>query len=316
MQIISAREISSVMDWDAVLEALYAAHLGPRPVGDSFFLGDSDYGLLSRGVILPGFGAGLKIASMCEANSHAQPPRPVEDAVFVVINEVTRAVQAVLNGPEITRWKTAADSIVAARKLSREDSSVLLVLGAGPVSRSLVDAYLHIRPAISTVLLWNRTPSKLNQTCQELRGRGVHVEIVENLPAAVFRADIISAATSSTLPLIAGRDVKPGTHVDLVGGYRQDMQEADVDLMRKSRIFVDDRSTAYVSGDIYIPLSLGAISEAQIEGDLYDLCQDEGLSRTPGEITVYKNGGGAQFDLVISQLVIRELAERGKASTH
>ncbi|MGE8064594.1 ornithine cyclodeaminase family protein [Pseudomonas sp. NPDC089569] len=308
MRIITSSEINSVMGWDAVLEALYAAHLGPRPTGDSFFLGDANYGLLSRGVILPGFGAGLKIASMCAANSHAQPPRPVEDAAFVVIDESTKAIKAVLDGPAITRWKTAADSIVAARKLSRKDSSVLLVLGAGPVSKSLVDAYLHIRPTISKVLLWNRTPSKLNETCQELRGRGVKVEIVEDLSAAVSEADIISAATSSTIPLIEGRDVKPGTHVDLVGGYREDMQEADIDLISKSRIFVDDRSTSYVSGDIHIPLALGAISEAQIEGDLYDLCQDEGFSRAPGDITVYKNAGGAHFDLVISQFVISQLA--------
>ncbi|MHC8361956.1 ornithine cyclodeaminase family protein [Pseudomonas sp. LS2P72] len=316
MRIISASEINSVMEWDAVLEALYTAHLGPRPIGDSFFLGDADYGLLSRGVILPGFGAGLKIASMCPVNSRARPPRPVEDAAFVVIDETTKAIQAVLDGPEITRWKTAADSIVAARKLSRKDSGVLLVLGAGPVSKSLVDAYLHIRPAISKVLLWNRTPSKLTLTCQELRGRGVPVEIVEDLSAAVGEADIISAATSSTIPLIEGRNVKPGTHVDLVGGYRQDMQEADTDLMRRSRIFVDDRSTAYVSGDIHIPLTLGAISETQIEGDLYDICQDEGFSRAPSDITVYKNAGGAHFDLVISQFVISQLVLRRIACTH
>lgn len=316
MRMISAREINSVMEWDAVLEALYTAHLGPRPIGDSFFLGDADYGFLSRGVILPGFGAGLKIASMCPANSHARPSRPVEDAAFLVIDETTKTIHAVLDGPEITRWKTAADSILAARKLSREDSEVLLVLGAGPVSKSLIDAYLHIRPAISKVLLWNRTPSKLNLTYQELRKRGVPVEIVKDLSAAVGEADIISAATSSTIPLIEGRNVKLGTHIDLVGGYRHDMQEADTDLMRRSRIFVDDRTTAYVSGDIHIPLTLGAISEKQIEGDLYDICQNGGFIRAPGDITVYKNAGGAHFDLVVSQFVISQLAHCRIADLH
>lgn len=310
MQIISASDINSVMGWDALLEALYYAHLGPRPTGGSFFLGDADFGLLSRGVILPGSGAGLKLASMCAGNSRAQPPRPVEDAAFVVIDETTKAIQAVLDGPEITRWKTAADSVVAAKKLSREDSRVLLVLGGGPVSRSLIDAYLHIRPAINKVLLWNRTPSKLSETCRELRGSGVQVHIVEELSGAVREADIISAATSSMEPLIEGWNVKPGTHVDLVGGYRQDMQEADIDLMRRSRIFVDDRSTAYVSGDIHIPLTVGAISEKQIEGDLYELCQNEGFSRASDDITVYKNAGGAHFDLVVSQFVISRLAQR------
>lgn len=316
MQIISASEIDSVMDWGAVVDTLHAAHLRPRPIGDSFFVGDADYGLLSRGVILPGYGAGLKIASMCAANDRAQPPRPVEDAVFVVIDEATKAIRAVLDGPAITRWKTAADSVVAAKKLSREDSEVLLSLGAGPVSRSLIDAYLHIRPGIRKVLLWNRTPSKLSLVCESLRTRGLQVEIARDLSAAIRKADIISAATSTRFPLIEGRYVKMGAHVDLVGGYRQDMQEADVDLMCRSRLFVDDRSTSSVAGDIHIPLILGAISETQIEGDLYDLCQNEAFMREPGDITVYKNAGGAHLDLVVSHLALSRLALNTAARRH
>lgn len=307
MQFISAQSINSLLDWVGVLDALYSAHLGPRPVGDAFFLGDAEYGMLSRGVILPGSGAGLKIASMYPANSHAHPPRPVEDAVFVVIDETTRAISAVLDGPAITRWKTAADSALAARKLSREDSAVLLVLGSGPVAKALVDAYLHIRPSIHTVLLWNRTASKLTSTFAELQDRQINVQIVEDLDSAVGQADIIASATSSSSPLIFGEFVRLGTHIDLVGGYRADMQEADSSTMANARIFVDDRATSAVSGDIQIPLLAGVINQDQIEGDLYDLCQDKYFSRSSTDITVYKNAGGAHFDLVVSQHVISKL---------
>ena len=310
MQVISASEIQSVLNWDVVIDALTAFHLGPRPIGDSFFLGHGDYGLLSRGVILPGAGAGLKIASMHAGNSRRQPPRPVEDAAFIVMDEATGGLQAILDGPEITRWKTAADSALAARRLSRADSAVLLVLGAGPVAAALVEAYLHVRPSIRHVLLWNRTLSKLDPMVSGLSGRHIEVEVVEDLAAAIARADIIATATSTAKPLIEGRYVKPGTHIDLVGGYRLDMQEADIDLMRGARIFVDDRSTAYVSGDIHIPLSTGAIGESQIEGDLYELCQSQGFSRLPDEITVYKNAGGAHLDLIVSRTVIERLMQR------
>jgi ornithine cyclodeaminase/alanine dehydrogenase-like protein (mu-crystallin family) len=307
MRLISASEINSVLAWQPVLDALHRAHMGARPAGGSFFLGGAEYGLLSRGVILPGSGAGLKIASMCAENSRVQPPRPVEDAVFVVIDEATKAIRAVLDGPAITRWKTAADSGLAARLLSRQDSQVLLVLGAGPVARALVDVYLHIRPSLRKVLLWNRTSAKLLGVCAELRDRSVDAEVVEELGPAIAEADIISAATSSLMPIVQGRFVKAGTHVDLVGGYREDMQEADCELMAKARIFVDDRSTASVSGDIHIPLLAGLINEAQIEGDLYDLCQNPNLKREARDITVYKNAGGAHLDLIVSQHVIREL---------
>lgn len=307
MNFISAETIGSLLDWEGVLAAMHAAHLGPRPEGDSFFLGDSAFGMLGRGVILPGSGAGLKIASICPGNLEATPPRPVEDAAYVVVDEDTKTISAILDGPAISRWKTPADSVLAGRRLSREDSAVLLVLGAGPIATALVDAYLHIRPGIREVLLWNRTPEKLRDTQVSLSTRGFEVRIVEDLNEAVSRADIVASATSSETPLIFGEYVKPGTHIDLLGGYRPDMQEADSSALVNARIFVDDRSTAMVSGDIQIPLETGVITESQIEGDLYDLCQDTDFVRGERDITVYKNAGGAHIDLIVSQYVIGRL---------
>ncbi|MCY1283980.1 Delta(1)-pyrroline-2-carboxylate reductase [compost metagenome] len=307
MRIISAREIAALTSWGGVLEALRNAHLGERPMGDSYFIGDSSYGLFSRGVVLPGCGAGIKVCSIAPANSSATPPLPVEHAAFVVIDEVSKAITAVLDGPEITRWKTAADSALAAERLSREDSSVLLVLGAGPIAQALTDAYLHIRPSIEEVLLWNRTASRLSEAYETLKGRGVNVSIVSDLDVATQKADIIASATSTSTPLIRGELIRPGTHVDLVGGFRVDMREADDNVLRGARIFVDDRSTSACSGDIQVPLQTGVITEDQIEGDLYDLCQQPTLSRSAADRTVYKNAGGAHLDLVVSQYVIGRL---------
>lgn len=307
MQFISADRIHALLEWEGVLAAMQDAHQGHRPVGDSFFIGDASYGMLSRGVILPGSGAGLKLASICPANADANPPRPVEDAAFVVLDEHTKAISAILDGPAITRWKTAADSALAATRLSREDSSVLLVLGAGPIARALVDAYLHIRPSIREVLLWNRTASRLAGTCRDLQAKGIDATVIEDLPAGMLKADIIASATSSSTPLIRADSVRPGTHVDLIGGYRPDMQEAESALLGVARIFVDDRTTAAVSGDIQIPMQDGMITENQIEGDLYDLCQKNYSDRGADDVTVYKNAGGAHLDLIVSQYVLRQV---------
>ncbi|WP_321915211.1 ornithine cyclodeaminase [Paraburkholderia sp. J11-2] len=310
MQTISAQQIQSVLDWCGILEALRQGHSGPRPIGDGYFIGDASFGLFSRGVILPGKGAGVKIASIHPANGAADPPLPTEQAAFLVLDERTKGLVAMLDGPEITRWKTAADSALAARWLSREHSEVLLVLGAGPVARSLTDAYLHIRPSIRDVLLWNRTPSKLEAARLALEARHLRVRIVEDLDAAVASADIIVAATSATTPMIRGKGVRPGTHVDLVGGYRPDMQEADCDVFRGARIFVDDRQNAAESGDIQIPMRAGVIAEGDIEADLFDLCRMRAFHRSPGDRTVYKNAGGAHLDLIVSQYVVEQLKAR------
>lgn len=307
MQIISAAEISAVLDWDGVLNALHHGHSASRPIGDSYFIGDARFGLFSRGVILPGLGAGFKIASIYPANSTATPPRPTEQAAFLLLDEHSKSIVAMLDGPEITRWKTAADSALAATKLSRADSEVLLVLGAGPVARSLTEAYLHIRPSIREVLLWNRTPARLAATQAALAAKGLQASIVADLDAAVARADIITSATSTNTPNIRGQFVRPGTHVDLVGGYRPDMQEADGAVLSGARIFVDDRETAAHSGDIQIPLQAQLIQPSDIAGDLFDLCQMPAFQRTAAERTVYKNAGGAHLDLIVSQLVVERL---------
>ncbi|WP_233850035.1 ornithine cyclodeaminase family protein [Paraburkholderia sp. HD33-4] len=310
MQIISAQQIQSVLDWSGVLDALHRGHAGARPSGGSYFIGDASFGLFSRGVILPGRGAGVKIASIHPANGAAVPPLPSEQAAFLVLDERTKGLVAMLDGPEITRWKTAADSALAARMLSSEHSEVLLVLGAGPVARSLTDAYLHIRPSIREVLLWNRTPSRLEAARSALDARNIRVSIVEDLDAAVARADIITAATSASMPVIRGECVRPGTHVDLVGGYRPDMQEADCDVFRGARIFVDDCQNALQSGDIQIPLQAGVMRGSDIEGDLFDLCRMPAFHRSAGDRTVYKNAGGAQLDLIVSQYVVEQLKPR------
>jgi ornithine cyclodeaminase/alanine dehydrogenase-like protein (mu-crystallin family) len=310
MQIISAEQIRSVLDWDGVLDALHQGHCGPRPAGDGYFIGDASFGLFTRGVILPGKGAGVKIASIHPANGSADPPLPTEQAAFLVLDERTKGLVAMLDGPEITRWKTAADSAVAARMLSNEQSRVLLVLGAGPVAQSLTDAYLHIRPSIREVWLWNRTASKLVGARSALEARDIRVRIVDDLDAAVAEADIIAAATSASTPMIRGTCVRPGTHVDLVGGYRPDMQEADCDVFRGARIFVDDRQNAAQSGDLKIPLQAGLIRETDIEGDLFDLCKMRAFQRGAGDRTVYKNAGGAHLDLIVSQYVVEQMKSR------
>lgn len=314
MQIVSAQDIRSVLDWEGVITALHHGHLGERPLGDSYFLGDTRFGLFSRGVILPGQGAGFKLASLHPANSQASPPLPMEQAAFLVLDERTKAIAALLDGPEITRWKTAADSALAARRLSREDSEVLLVLGAGPVARALAEAYLHIRPGLREVLLWNRTSARLEPTRAELAARGIAVRVVDDLDAAVARADIVTSATSATAPMIRGECLRPGTHVDLVGGYRPDMQEADHEVLRGARIFVDDRQNAGESGDILIPLREQVISEDQIEGDLFDLCQMPVFRRTPEDRTVFKNAGGAHLDLIVGLHALARLASRRERS--
>jgi ornithine cyclodeaminase len=266
-------------------------------------LQDGAFSLFGRGVVMPGHGAGMKVAAIFPPLAAKTPAEPSEDALFLLIGESSRRIELVLDGPELTRWKTGADSALGSQLLSREDSRTLLVIGAGPIATALCQAHLAARPGISEVLLWNRTPGRLNPLAEEIARNGRKATITEDLRDAIARADIVTSATASTTPLVLGQWVRPGCHVDLVGSYAPHMREADDALMTRARVYVDYRATALDGpGDICGPLQSGALTPDAICGDLFDMVRTP-PTRAPQDVTVYKNAGGAHLDLLVASVL-------------
>ena len=112
----------------------------------------------------------------------------------------------------------------------------------------------------------------------------------------------------STEPLINGKWIKPGQHIDLIGAYRSDMREADDKTLQKSRIFVDSFETTIDHiGELKIPVAQGVINKEDVIADFYDL---KGFSRnSEDEITLFKNGGGAHLDLMTSHYILQTWLE-------
>jgi ornithine cyclodeaminase len=129
--------------------------------------------------------------------------------------------------------------------------------------------------------------------------------------SAARAADIICCATMAREPLIRGTWLKPGCHLDLVGGFTPAMREADDEACRRARIFVDARETTIGQvGDLMQPMASGAISEAAVEADLHDLARGDhpGRGEDGAAITLYKNGGGGALDLMVARFI----AERAR----
>mgnify|MGYP003417821692 CR=1 FL=1 len=243
---------------------------------------DGAFSLFGRGVVAPGHGAGMKVAAIFPPAAAQTPPGPAEDALFLLIGQDSRRIELVIDGPELTRWKTGADSALGSQLLSRPDSRTLLVIGAGPIANALCHAHLAARPGLSYVLLWNRTPARLDGLLEDLARKGRSATVVQDLQAAVARADIITTATASNVPLVRGAWVQPGCHVDLVGSYAPNMREADDELMARARVYVDFRATALDGpGDIRCPIETGVLTPEAIRGDLYDMVrQPPGRARS------------------------------------
>lgn len=238
---------------------------------------------------------------------------PSIQGTYVLLDAVRGGVKAVLDAPSLTAKRTAAASALASRFLSSESASTLLMVGTGTLAPELIKAHCSVRE-IKKVLVWGRTQEKASKVKKitEAWSSNLEIEVINDLQQGVEQADIISCATMSMTPLIKGNWLRPGQHLDMVGAYRPDMREADDDVVKRCRIFVDNVKTATIeTGDLAIPLAQGVISEQSIEADLFSL--SKGLfdvNRSHRDITFFKSVGHALEDLAAAQLVMEQLNEQ------
>ena len=288
-------EGEALLDWIGLTDALAAGHDLPQAeIGDTFLYRDPDT-LLSRAAWIDGLGMAVKTATVFPGN----PGRgaPMINGGVNLYADGDGTLEAIVDFHLVTKWKTAGDSLLAARRLARPDSRRILIVGAGTVGRSLHDAYGAAFPQ-AEFTVWNRTRATAEAMAAERPG----LRVAEDLEAAVHEADIITSATMSTEPLIRGAWLRPGQHIDLIGAYRPDMREVDDAAIAGTRVFVDSYDTTLGHiGEIKIPLEAGTITRDHLQADYYDLA---GFTRAPEDITLFKNGGGAHLDLMTSRYIL------------
>jgi len=210
-----------------------------------------------------------------------------------------------------TNYAPAEDPL---KLLARPDARRMVMVGAGAMAGPLIRAHCAVRPSLAEVKIWNRTAARAEELADLLSGEGIAATAAEDLEAAVREADLVCCATMSKTPVIQGDWLRPGTHLDLVGAFNPEMREADDAAIRRARVFVDSRATTLEDvGEIAIPLASGVLKEADILGDLFDLC---GKSPPTGrqsaqDITFFKNGGGGHLDLMTARHVVACLERTG-----
>jgi ornithine cyclodeaminase/alanine dehydrogenase-like protein (mu-crystallin family) len=311
VRVIDREQVDAALTWPALVDALDAGHRLGRGQTHDVLLEEGGNILLSRTAWKAGYGIGIKTVTGFFGNPARTPPQPSVQGVFVLFDHDDGRPLAVIDGAAITAWKTAADSALGSRYLSRPDARCLLMVGAGALAKPLIQAHLSVRPRLEKVLVWNRTPSRAQALAAELQADGVAAEVAADLAAAVGAADIVSAATRTEEPLIRGAWLQPGVHLDLVGAFTASMREADDTALRRGRIFVDARETTIDHiGELKVPIERGVIGKDAVLADLYDLAGGFAWRRSPDDITVFKNGGGAHLDLMTAIAIYRGVEAR------
>jgi len=286
----------ALLDWIGLTDAIAAGHALPRAeIADTFLYRGKDT-LLNRAAWIDGLGIAVKSATIFPDNP--KTGKPIVNGGLNLYADDSGVLAAIVDFHLVTKWKTAGDSLLAARRLARPDSKNILIVGAGNQGRALHSAYSAAFPE-AQFTVWNRTQANAQAMAQELPG----LQVASDLEQAVAQSDIITSATMSTEPLIKGDWLRPGQHVDLIGAYRPDMREVDDTALTRARIFVDsfDTTVGHI-GEIKIPIETGAITRDDIIADYYSL--DQFIRQSDDEITLFKNGGGAHLDLMTSSYIL------------
>lgn len=310
MRVVSAAEIDQALDYPSLVDALADAFAGAITAPPRHHHTIPRAGAPATLLLMPawhhaaGF-VGIKSVTVFPDNAALQKPSVMGS--YLLLAGETGEPLALMDGVALTLRRTAAASALAARHLAREDARRMTMIGAGALAPHLIAAHAATRP-IERVTIWNRSRA----AAERLRGALLHlfpiVEVSADRETALRSADIVSAATMTREPLVEGRLLRPGCHVDLVGAYAPDMREADDETIRRARVFVDTRAGMRESGDIAEPLRSGLLSEADIAGDLHDLVRTGGPARrTAEEITLFKSVGNAVEDLAAAALVWQRL---------
>ncbi|MBR2688336.1 MAG: ornithine cyclodeaminase family protein [Aquamicrobium sp.] len=319
MLTISAAEVDRALTFSGLVETLRTAfhdgavqpvrhhHTVERPDGaaSTLLLMPAWTDLNAAGTSRDGH-IGVKIVTVSPDNNAIAKPAVM--GLYLLLDGKTGEPQALIDGQRLTQWRTACASALAASYLAREDASRLLVIGAGALSPFLAKAHSAVRP-ITSIRIWNRTLANAEKVAADLRAEGLPAEAATDLEAELAEADIVSSATISNEPLVRGARVKPGAHIDLVGGFTPTMREADDAAITRARVYVDTRAGATKeAGDIVQPLASGALSHEAIIADLHELARGQKRGRESAEeVTLFKSVGAALEDLAAGIAVYKAL---------
>jgi ornithine cyclodeaminase len=314
VRVLNAAEVRAALPMAAAIEAMKQAYR-------LLSLGQADVPLRSRieitaqsatSLVMPAFVAesgsmAVKIVNVFPKN----PDRhlPTLHALVVVLDPETGELRALLEGSSLTAIRTGAGSGAATDLLARSDCRVMTLFGTGEQARTQLEAVCTVRP-LSRVWVVGRDRARAESFARSMASQGpipADVRVSDDPARAVREADIISTATTSATPVLFGRDLSPGVHVNAIGGFTPQMQEVDAATVQRARVFVDSRLAAMAeAGDLIEPIRRGSVPPDWTPDEIGDLV----AGRIPGrrsktEITLFKSVGIAVQDAVAASLALQ-----------
>lgn len=309
MRFIDTEQTRGALSFDAVIPALREAFRQGATVPTRHVHAIQSGTAHGTTLIMPAWSDrgyfGVKIINIFPENTHQGLPGL--HATYNLYSATTGVPIAQVDGDIVTVYRTAGAAALGADYLARKDASTLLIVGSGRIAGLVAQAMRTVR-SIQRVMVWNVREAGAQALAEKLREQGFDAQATTDLESAARAADIISCATLSTVPLIQGAWLRPGTHLDLIGSFTPEMRETDPACFDGTTVYVDTDEAPTKSGDLLSAFDAGVLTRDAIQGTLHQLTTGTRPGRkNDQEITVFKAVGSALEDLTLATLVYESL---------
>ena len=256
---------------------------------------------LSMAAWQPGMQICVKVVNVFVGNLNIGLPNHL--AIINLFDPNTGAATCMMDATFITGVRTAAAAVLSHKLLSRPDSRIATIVGAGVQARE----HLRLLPLVRD---FDEIMIHSLEFAHAERLARLHpkARAGRSLEESVRRSDVICLATHSPAPVIEAEWVKPGAHLSSVG-YHPPEGELPRKLAQKQRLFVEDLSA-------FAAPPVGCAELAGLERSrgtaLGEVVNDSRKGRhSDQEITVYKAMGIAMEDMVAANLTYRNALASG-----
>ncbi len=232
---------------------------------------------------------------------------PAIVGVVLVMDLETGEVLSIMDGEYLTALRTGAASGLATKYFARENAKTVAIFGCGAQGKTQLEAVASVRNIIK-VWVFDTMKATAEAFVSEMKTRvNAEMEIAEN-SEVLKQCDIICTATNSEKPLFNYENLKKGVHINAIGSFKPDMQELDPEILKHSKIFIDQKEACLSeSGDFLKPIKMGIFAESIIHGEIggYTLKNISGRE-SDDEITVFKSVGVAIQDFVVANRIFEK----------
>jgi len=239
---------------------------------------------------------------------------PTVLGTIILLDEATGFPVALMDGGYLTAMRTGAVSGVATKHMARPEAKVAVVFGTGAQAFTQVLGVHEARPLAKLLAYSLDAPDARRRfSTRVTEAIGIPVVLADDPASAVAQADIVILATTAATPVLDGRWLKPGSHINGVGSHSPGARELDTLTVQKSRVVCDLTSACKSeAGDLMIPAQAGDWAWDKAAGDLGDVIVGKVKGRTSREeITLFKSVGLAIQDMSAARIVFDEAVKRG-----